>query len=80
MNRQYIVQEDDKKKRKEFYEYVVESFNLTKSYPHFKKEFIKSNFPFVVDFDENNFWICDSITCCACAAQNHRIISIDEFK
>lgn len=40
---------------------------------------IKSIFPFIVDLSTNEFWVCESITCCACASQNKQIISDDEF-
>jgi len=40
---------------------------------------INSKFPFVVDFKRKDFWVCESITCCACAAQNGLIISFEEF-
>ena len=33
-----------------------------------------------VDFKEKSFWICESITCCACAAQAKVMFTIDEFK
>ena len=79
MKTQFIVQEADKRKRKEFYNYILRNYHLKKYYPFRKKYFINSSFPFVIDFKEKSFWICDSITCCACAAQNNSIISIEEF-
>lgn len=80
MKRQFIVQESDKIKREEFYDYINETYNLNNWYPFKKESFVNSNFPFVVDFKEKSFWICDSITCCACAASTNSIINIDEFK
>ena len=80
MKNQYIVSEPNKKKREEFFDYINNEYNLDICYPYTKEEFIKSNFPFVIDFKEKNFWICDSITCCACAAQAKQIIGIKEFK
>ena len=77
---QFIVSEGDKGKRKEFYEYIMKTYKLKKHYPFFKIKFINSNFPFVVDFKESGFWVCESVTCCACAAQQHVMISIYEFK
>ena len=77
---QFIVLEGDKDKRREFYEYIMKTYKLKKYYPFFKRRFINSNFPFVVDFGDNSFWISESVTCCACAAQQHVMISIDEFK
>ena len=43
-------------------------------------DMINKPYPLVVDLDEKNMWICTSITCLACAAQNKQIISIEEFK
>ena len=80
MRTQFIVKDSDKTKRKEFYDYIKKTYNLNNSYPYFKKNFIKNDFPFVIDFKENSFWICESVTCCAAAAQNGAIITIDEFK
>ena len=80
MKKQYIVTEGDKKRREEFYDYIVNNYDLKILYPYDKERFSKSAFPFVVDFKKNNFWVCESITCCACASQSKRIITIDEFK
>ena len=77
---QFNVQESDKVKRKEFYEYIKKTYKLKNWYPYRKSKFISSNFPFVVDFKEKMFWVCESITCCAMAAQQHVIFTIDEFK
>ena len=77
--RQYIISEKDTTKRKEFYNYIVNNYNLEILYPYDKERFINSLFPFVVDFKVNTFWVCESITSLACASQNKRIISIDEF-
>ena len=77
MKKQYIVSISGKKNRESFYEYITSNYDI--------KDLIDDNlidgpFPFVVDFKENIFWICNSITCCACAAQNNQIISEKEFK
>ena len=77
---QFIVKVAGKEERKTFYEYIMNTYKLQKYYPFFKRRFIKSNFPFVIDFKEKSFWICDSITCCACAAQTNNIFTIDQFK
>ncbi len=77
---QFIVQEDNKKKRDNFYDYITNKYDFKISYPYYKEDFIKSNFPFVVDFRERRFWVCESVTCCAAAASAHVIISIAEFK
>ena len=79
MKNQYIVAEKDKIEREKFYDYISNKYNLKMSYPYAKGKFITSNFPFVVDFKENTFWICESITCLACASQSGKIITIDEF-
>ncbi len=77
MKEQFIVQEPNKKKREEFINYINQQFKLKNHYS--KEEMIDSNYPFVIDFQKKDFWICESITCCACAAQAHKIISIKEF-
>ena len=80
MKTQFIVAVAGKDERKLFYEYIVNTYNLDKYYPFFKRQFIQSNFPFVIDFKENIFWICNSITCCACASQAKVIYTVDQFK
>ncbi len=77
---QYIVNENDLLKREEFYDFIVDNYNLKISYPFIKERFVNNHFPFVVDYNDNSFWICESVTCCAAAASNHVIITIDEFK
>ena len=77
---QFIVNAIGKEERKNFYEYIINTYKLEKHYPFFKRKFIKSNFPFVIDFKEKSFWVCDSITCCACAAKAKVIYTIDQFK
>ena len=42
--------------------------------------FKTNKYPFVIDLNTKEFYILESITCCACAAQQDRIISIKEFK
>ncbi len=80
MKKQYIVKESNKGKREELYDYVVNNYDLEIHYPYTKNKFIDSNFPFVIDFKENSFWVCKSITCCACESAAGRIITIEEFK
>ena len=80
MKKQYIVSEKDPKKREDFYNYIINNYNLKISYPYKKERFINNIFPFVIDFKENTFWICNSITSLACASQNKQIITIKEFK
>ena len=80
MKTQYIVNVVSKEERKNFYEYIVNTYKLNMYYPFSKRRFINSNFPFVIDFKEKSFWVCESITCCACAAQTNNIFTINQFK
>ena len=45
-----------------------------------KERMINNKFPFVVDMKKKEFWVCESVACCAAAAQNGVIITILEFK
>lgn len=76
MNKQFIVTESDKNKRKEFYDYIVNKYHLDIWYPYDRDSFSKNKYPFVIDFKNNKLWICESITCLACA----KIITIADFK
>ena len=80
MRKQFIVQEYDIDKREKFYNYIKNKYNLDNWYPYKKELFINSRNPFVIDFNNNIFWISESITCNAAAASCNAIISIDEFK
>jgi len=80
MRTQFIVQEADIKKREEFYDYITNKYDFKILYPFEKELFIDSHFPFVVDFKENSFWVCENVTCCAAAAACGSIINIEEFK
>lgn len=74
---QYIVSIDVEKNRYDFINYIKKNYKLKF---RFDDEYmINSKFPFVVDFKRKDFWVCESITCCACAAQNGLIISFEEF-
>ena len=75
---QYIVNESNIDKREAFYNYVMSNYELKNM--DLKDNMVNDKFPFVVDFDEEIFWICSSITCLACASQNKQIKSIEEFK
>ena len=76
---QYIIREGNINKRKEFYDYIMNKYNFSNI--HYSKDsMINSKFPFVVDFKEKVFWVCESVSCCACAQQAGVIITIDEFK
>ncbi len=78
MKKQFMIQPNNIIERINFYYYIHNKYNLLEHFT--KEEMISSKFPYVVDFNDNSFWVCESITCCACAAQNKQIISIDEFK
>lgn len=80
MRKQFIVKESNKKNREEFYNFIKNNYELKNEYPYYKKLFVDSSFPFVIDFEEKIFWICDSVTCCACAASQNVMFTIDEFK
>ena len=80
MKKQFIVQEKDKKKRRAFYNYIHKHYKLKDVFNDANNMINNNVFPFVVDFSDNTLWVCNSITCCACAAQTHQIISIQEFK
>ena len=75
---QYIIQEKNIKKKKEFYTHIHKKYKLKDM--HNILDMINTPYPIVVDLDEKNMWICTSITCLACADQNKQIISIEEFK
>ncbi len=77
---QFIVRESDKDKRKEFYEYIHSNYKLEDLFYNKQNMIDYNHFPFVVDFIEKKFWVCTSVACCAAAAQNNRIITIQEFK
>jgi hypothetical protein len=77
---QFTVQETDKKKREKFYDYIKKKYELNNWYPYTREKFIESDFPFVVDFKERMFWVCESVTCCAAAASAGVIFTIKDFK
>ena len=74
-NKQYIVHDVKLIKRKILYNYLKE--NNYKFLDGEKEYYISSKFPFVIE--EKVVWICNSITCCAAAAQSKRIITVDEY-
>lgn len=76
---QFIINEPDKIKRGHFYDYLINNYNFNISFPFTRENFININFPMVVDFKEKNFWVCNSITCNACAAQQGVMITLDEY-
>ena len=75
--KQYIVQVHGTYKREKLFDYIINNYNLKIC---FSKEYmVNSVFPFVIDFAEKKFWVCESVTCCACAAQNNNILSLEDF-
>ena len=79
MKKQFIVQEHGIDARWDFYNYIHDNFSLYEYYD-MTEEIEADKFPFVVDFEDNSFWICSSVTCCACAAQRKQILPVDDFK
>lgn len=72
---QYIVSPENKLKRDELYEYLDKNnYNFVDD----KEYYVDSNFPFVIE-ENKRVWICNSITCCACAAQAGQIINTEEY-
>ena len=79
MRNQYFIQEHGYYERAAFYEYIHKKYKLIDLF--FNKDYMSSSsFPFVVDFKKKILTVCESITCCACAAQANKIITIEEFK
>lgn len=75
---QYMVHDSDIFNRNAFYEYIINKYNLLVRME--RDEMVGSKFPFVVDFKDKSFWVCESVTCCACAAQKKKILTIEQFK
>ena len=75
---QYMVHDSDIFNRNAFYEYIINKYNLLVRME--RDKMIGSKFPFVVDFKDKSFWVCESVTCCACAAQKKKILTIEQFK
>jgi len=77
--KQYIVKASSYLERALLYEYIHKKYKIKDMF--FDKEYMcHSNFPFVVDFKKKKLYVIESISCCACAAQNNQIISIEEFR
>jgi len=79
VGKQYFVQIKGYYERAAFYDYIHKRFKVKDIFFN-KDKMASSNFPFVIDFEKNFLTVVESITVCACAAQNKRIISEDEFK
>ncbi|MBR3117404.1 MAG: hypothetical protein IKF36_06010 [Bacilli bacterium] len=79
MRTQYFVQEHGYYERGAFYEYIHNKYKLKDLF--FNKDYMSSSsFPFVIDFKKKYLTVCESITCCAMAVQNKRIMNVEEFK
>ena len=74
---QYMVHDSDIFNRNAFYEYIINKYNLLVRME--RDEMVGSKFPFVVDLKDKSFWVCESVTCCACAAQKKKILTIEKF-
>ena len=74
----FMVNEKNFKKRVAFYKYIITKYDIKDLIED--KELLYTAFPFVIDFDDNILWICNSITVCACATQCKKIIDINSFK
>lgn len=74
---QYIVSISDMDERIDFYNDILKRYELTDL---LRDGDIESRFPFVVDFNNNTFWVCTSITCLAAAAQCGKIMTIKQFR
>lgn len=75
---QYIVNISGVNARLSFIKYIKMNFKLKF---RFEEGYMaNSKFPFVIDFKKKDFWVCESITCCACAAQNNLILTFEQFK
>jgi len=74
---QYIIVENNIKKRREFYNYIMDNYKL-KTYGK-DEAYINNIFPFVVDFKAKKFWICDSVKLCGMAVQYKKTMTMDEF-
>ena len=74
---QYIVNESNSLKRKELIDFITSKIVL-RSYETYE-ELINSKFPIVLNFDDNTIWVCNSITSLVCAAQAHKILTLDEL-
>ena len=71
----YIVQPNN---REEFYNYM-HNYNYKDLY-YIKEYMLNSHFPFGIDTKHKKLLLIESITVCACAAQNNQILSFEEFK
>lgn len=72
----YIVQPNSNL-RENFYEYLIANHYEAL---HFKKEeFVSLPYPFTINEKLKIFSLLKSISCCAMAATNNRILSVNEY-
>lgn len=72
----YIVQ-PSKDFRENFYDYLID---INYRPIHFSKEdFVNMPYPFTINNKLKVFSLLKSITCCAMASMNNKIISVDEY-
>jgi hypothetical protein len=76
MNKQYFIIGQN---REEIYNYIHSNYNVI-DYIRDKEYMCNSHFPFILDLEDNTLSLLESITACACAAQNNKIIEFNEFK
>ena len=72
----YIVQprQDD---REVFYEYLIKNEYVPLNFT--KDDFINMPFPFTISDKLKVFSILNSITCCAIASVNNKIITVEKY-
>jgi len=72
----YIVQPQPSK-RKKFYNYLIKNNYEVLDFD--ENKIINSPFPFIINNNYKVFSILDSITCCAQASTQKKIITVEEF-
>lgn len=77
MKKQVIVLCRDTNERKYLYNYLINNGFVSKEKKR-KKYYIDIHFPYVIEPD-NTFWICDSITCLACASSKKLIKTLNDY-
>jgi len=67
------------KDREEIYNYIHSRYKVI-DYVRDKEYMCKSHYPFILDLEDHTLGLLESITACACAAQNNKIIKFEDFK
>ncbi len=74
------VDEREKKNREEFIEFLeLKGYNLDKDEKRSKETIVEGILPIDVDPVNKEYRMMGNITCAACAAQQKRLISREEF-